>query len=44
MPKRTRAGALIALTAAGPAFGTALAAPADAATKAPGFLAAGSRG
>lgn len=40
MPKRTRAGALIALTAAGLAFGTALAAPANAATKAPGFLAA----
>ncbi|MFF4397283.1 hypothetical protein [Streptomyces sp. NPDC001480] len=40
MPKRTRAGALIALTAAGLAFGTALAAPANAAAKAPGFLAA----
>ncbi|MCD9873224.1 hypothetical protein [Streptomyces guryensis] len=40
MPKRTRAGALIALTAAGLAFGTALAAPANAVTKAPGFLAA----
>ncbi|MFF4252357.1 hypothetical protein ACFY1L_14225 [Streptomyces sp. NPDC001663] len=40
MPKRTRAGALIALTAAGLALGTALAAPANAATKAPGFLAA----
>ncbi|CAM5517561.1 hypothetical protein [Streptomyces aurantiogriseus] len=40
MPKHTRAGALAALTAAGLALGTVLAAPAGAAPKAPGFLAA----
>jgi len=41
MPKRTRAGTLIALAAAGLALGTALAVPANAAgPKTPGFLAA----
>ncbi|MFJ9541009.1 hypothetical protein ACIRPX_27595 [Streptomyces sp. NPDC101225] len=40
MPKRTRAGALLALSAAGLALGTALAAPAHAARSTPGFLAA----
>ncbi|WP_234542013.1 hypothetical protein [Streptomyces shenzhenensis] len=40
MPKRTRAGALIALAGAALAVGTALAAPAAAAPKPPGFLAA----
>jgi hypothetical protein len=40
MPKRTRAGALTALAVTALAVGTALAAPANAATKAPGFLAA----
>ncbi|WP_037681815.1 hypothetical protein [Streptomyces griseus] len=40
MPKRTRAGALTALAAAGLVAGTALAAPAGAATRAPGFLSA----
>ncbi|ALV32610.1 hypothetical protein [Streptomyces sp. CdTB01] len=40
MPKRTRAGVLVALAAAGLAAGTALAQPAGAATKAPGFLTA----
>jgi hypothetical protein len=40
MLKRTRAGALTALAVTALAVGTALAAPADAATKAPGFLAA----
>jgi hypothetical protein len=41
MPKRTRAGALLTIAAAGVALGTALAAPANAATTTPGFLAAG---
>ncbi|MFF7983243.1 hypothetical protein ACFZDK_29690 [Streptomyces sp. NPDC007901] len=40
MPKRTRVGALTALAGAALAVGTALAAPAAAAPKAPGFLAA----
>ncbi|MER7839033.1 hypothetical protein ABTY98_24930 [Streptomyces sp. NPDC096040] len=40
MPKRTRAGALTVLAGAALAVGTALAAPAAAAAKAPGFLAA----
>ncbi|MEU2777334.1 hypothetical protein ABZ646_31660 [Streptomyces sp. NPDC007162] len=40
MPKRTRAGALTALAGAALAVGTALAAPAAAAPKAPGFLTA----
>ncbi|MFI6661665.1 hypothetical protein ACIBL8_39800 [Streptomyces sp. NPDC050523] len=40
MPKRTRAGALLSLATAGLALGTALAAPANAATTTPGFLAA----
>ncbi|MFJ6081223.1 hypothetical protein ACIQI8_07435 [Streptomyces sp. NPDC092369] len=40
MPKRTRAGALTVLAIAGLALGTSLAAPASAAPKAPGFLAA----
>ncbi|MCG7206436.1 hypothetical protein [Streptomyces arenae] len=38
MPKRTRAGALTALAGAALVVGTALAAPAAAAPKAPGFL------
>jgi hypothetical protein len=41
MTKRTRAGTLVAFAAAGLALGTALAAPAGAATQVPGFLAAG---
>ena len=40
MPERTGAGALTALAAAGLALGAVLAAPADAATQAPGFLSA----
>ncbi|MFD4501317.1 hypothetical protein [Streptomyces sp. NPDC058457] len=40
MPKRTRAGALTALAGAALAVGTALAAPAAAVPKPPGFLAA----
>ncbi|MFJ1968654.1 hypothetical protein ACIO93_08280 [Streptomyces sp. NPDC087903] len=40
MPKRIRAGALTALAVAGLAAGTTLAGPADAATRAPGFLSA----
>ncbi|MEU3339583.1 hypothetical protein ACWCQ1_25790 [Streptomyces sp. NPDC002144] len=40
MSKRTRAGALIALAVTGLALGTTLAPPADAASRAPGFLAA----
>ncbi|MEU6067519.1 MULTISPECIES: hypothetical protein [Streptomyces] len=40
MPKRTRAGALLALTVTGLALGTALTAPANASAKALGFLAA----
>ena len=40
MPKRTRAGALTALAVTALAVGTALAAPAGATAKAPGFLAA----
>ncbi|MEU0971034.1 hypothetical protein ABZ357_38600 [Streptomyces sp. NPDC005917] len=40
MPKRTRAGALTLLAGAALAVGTALAAPAAAAPKPPGFLAA----
>ncbi|MEU6199697.1 hypothetical protein [Streptomyces sp. NPDC047061] len=40
MPKRTRAGALTALAGAALAVGTALAAPAAAAPKPPGFLTA----
>ncbi|MET9913654.1 hypothetical protein ABZZ74_44095 [Streptomyces sp. NPDC006476] len=40
MSKRTRAGALIALAVTGLALGTTLAPPADAAPRAPGFLAA----
>jgi hypothetical protein len=40
MSKRTRAGALTALAAAGLALGTVLAVPAGAAPKAPGFLSA----
>ncbi|WP_217553995.1 hypothetical protein [Streptomyces sp. GbtcB6] len=40
MPKRTRAGALTALAGAALAVGTALAAPAAAAPRPPGFLAA----
>ncbi|MET7479581.1 hypothetical protein ABZT17_35180 [Streptomyces sp. NPDC005648] len=41
MPKRTRAGALTALAVTALALGTALAAPAGATARAPGFLAAG---
>jgi hypothetical protein len=40
MPKHTRAGALTALAVAAVTAGTALAAPAGATTRAPGFLAA----
>jgi hypothetical protein len=47
MPKRTRAGALLALTVTGPTLtvtgpapGTTLATPANPSAKAPGFLAA----
>ncbi|MHC3469781.1 hypothetical protein ACYF6T_13790 [Streptomyces sp. 7R007] len=40
MPKRTRAGVLFALAVTGLALGASLATPADAATRAPGFLAA----
>ncbi|MGW1213811.1 hypothetical protein ACWD5F_29755 [Streptomyces sp. NPDC002499] len=40
MPKRSKAGALTVLAIAGLALGTSLAAPASAAPKAPGFLAA----
>ncbi|KUN77066.1 hypothetical protein AQJ66_34485 [Streptomyces bungoensis] len=40
MPKRTRAGALLTLAATGLTLGAALATPANAAARAPGFLAA----
>ncbi|MFI9809218.1 hypothetical protein ACIHEJ_33560 [Streptomyces sp. NPDC052301] len=40
MPKRIRASALVALTVAGLALGATLAAPANAAPRAPGFLTA----
>ncbi|MGW3360755.1 hypothetical protein ACWDFL_36095 [Streptomyces bungoensis] len=40
MPKLTRAGALLTLAATGLALGATLATPADAAARAPGFLAA----
>lgn len=40
MPKRTRAGALLTLTATGLALGATLAIPANDSAKVPGFLAA----